>query len=913
MSTELISAAPASSATPLGPAAADHVKDQILRRVRHFLAEPSSSVYQDLKGMCERVSDFIGNALSLNYCRMRMTRIRPPRQMDGSRSCSIATKASTAPSGWPTTGTGLPRRISTRCAALHERPRPLTKRSATRVSGSSAFSRSAAIPKSIRGGAPVPRPSTVIALASATTISVRAFLKAEGLAADAAQVLASMPRLYLACPIAFVPDSVRRLEAEGFTTVIRLPLKSADAYQSVAQQIKQLTGDGPPVQLFLTRIADLSVVASGAPAVRLLRGIERRWIDGRRHLLRSVCGSRRYIVVQTAIRYDDVISVITKDVAADRLPDFWLRWEGDAVVSIAVPADGPPIEGRLYNFLPMGVDARAPLAGHLDAPFYARHGSTASAGRGGPDELLLKTARDLGLQGARLREDAPVRAGGASGGDRLHLLDRARRNEIRAVLLGSGEPLVPTLSRGVPDGWAALSNVRVWRGDDFVSPQYASRVSSFSFADPALGTGRLAALAAFAAAREECNAEERAEIAERIALDLEKRRAASSRWDFFYRSLARLFANDSSALAGRRLLLSARGELHETERPDGDDKRPGNRRRKLSAAFLPPLRGGKGSARAVRELPRAVQRRFAYLAPTLELARNRSSPERRFLVTAGLVREYESREVLRLLGSAIAEPGDVKDPDELRWEALTAMMRIVTDESTADGIVADLNPLLPTREGWSRANTAYFSGRWAGAASADLENLFEQAKGLSAELDEQAARLLKPYADWRVSAHDRPAWLEFLRKAGVSDRLRPLPAIAGPAPHGYSNDLPHSLVQRVRLPPDQAQAWLAMMQEQTTPPNPLTAYSASGVYRLPGQLDYAALAPVGHEYAVQVIRAIDARPDVAAMTIFQPQHPGRYERLWPSPVTAFVQGVEWIPLASSNFAFLRDAWLPATY
>ena len=111
-------------------------------------------------------------------------------------------------------------------------------------------------------------------------------------------------------------------------------------------------------------------MASAAPAARLLRGIERRWIDGRRQLLRLVCGSRRFIVVQTAIRYENVISVIKADVAADRLPDSWLRWEGDAVVSIAVPADGPLIEGRLYNFLPMGVDARAPLSGYLDAPFY---------------------------------------------------------------------------------------------------------------------------------------------------------------------------------------------------------------------------------------------------------------------------------------------------------------------------------------------------------------------------------------------------------------------------------------------------------------------------------------------------------------------------------------------------------------
>ena len=651
MSTESISAAPASSAAPLGPAAADHVKDQILRRVRHFLAEPSSSVYQDLKGMCERVSNSYRERVIIELLQNAHD-AHPSAETDG--RIKIVLDRDEGEHGTLSVandGHGFTAKNFDALCSPTRTTKTVNEEIGNKGVGFLSVFQVCGHPEIYSRRGPGSSAFDGYCFGFGDDDSVRAFLKAEGLAADAAQVLASMPRLYLACPIALVPDSVRRLEAEGFTTVIRLPLKSADAYQSVAQQIKQLTGDGPPVQLFLTRIADLSVVASGAPAVRLLRGIERWWIDGRRRLLRLVCGSRRYIVVQTAIRYDDVISVITEDVAADRLPDSWLRWEGDAVVSIAVPADGPPIEGRLYNFLPMGVDARAPLAGHLDAPFYASMDRLRLQVGVGLNELLLKTARDLGLQGARL---AKTRLSG----------QEARRaatdficwtgqdaDQIRAALLGSGEPLVPTLSKGVPDGWAALSNMRVWRGDDFVSPQYASRVSRFSFADPALGTGRLAALAAFAAARVECNAEERAEIAERIALDLEKRRAASSRWDTFYRSLARLFANDSSALAGRRLLLSARGELHETERPDGDDKRPGNRRRKLSAAFLPPLRGGEGSARAVRELPRAVQRRFAYLAPTLELARNRSSPERRFLVTAGLVREYESREVLRLLGS----------------------------------------------------------------------------------------------------------------------------------------------------------------------------------------------------------------------------------------------------------------------
>ena len=111
----------------------------------------------------------------------------------------------------------------------------------------------------------------------------------------------------------------------------------------------------------------------------------------------------------------------------------------------------------------------------------------------------------------------------------------------------------------------------------------------------------------------------------------------------------------------------------------------------------------------------------------LELATEGTSVARRFLLASGLVREHESREILRLLSSAISDPGETRDPEGLRWEALTAMMRIVAAEGTADGVVADINPLVPTREGWSRASSAYFSGRWPDTRGSDIEALFERA------------------------------------------------------------------------------------------------------------------------------------------------------------------------------------------
>ena len=50
----------------------------------------------------------------------------------------------------------------------------------------------------------------------------------------------------------------------------------------------------------------------------------------------------------------------------------WLDWKGQPSVSVAVGlSPGAVTAGRLYNFLPMGDAAVAPLLGHLDAPFFA--------------------------------------------------------------------------------------------------------------------------------------------------------------------------------------------------------------------------------------------------------------------------------------------------------------------------------------------------------------------------------------------------------------------------------------------------------------------------------------------------------------------------------------------------------------
>ena len=893
---------------------ATYVRAQTLRRVRHFLAEPTLSVYPDLKGMCERVSDSYRERVVLELLQNAHD-AHPATQTNG--RIKVLLDPNDGPYGTLSVANDGQGFAAGNFDALCS-PTRTTKTVNESIGNKgvgflSAFQVSAHPEIYSRSSCGSTR-FDGYCFHFADDTAIRRFLEAEDLGSHAADVTAKMPRLYLACPIVEVPEAVRRFEQEGFVTVVRLPLKNDDARRSVARQLDQLTGDGPPVHIFLARIKELAVVNMLGSPLSLSRQAQTICVVDNLRLLKVACGTHSFVVAQQTITFNEVVDVIRRDVAAERLPESWLLWEGDAVVSLAVASEGPPLDGRLYNFLPMGPEASAPLNGYLDAPFCSSIDRLRLQVGVELNDLLMKTARALAIEGAKLSKAHLAPKHGRQVAIDLILWSGEGADQVRTDLINAGEALVPTLKFGKPSGWTSLDDARIWKGDHYITSEFASRISYLGFVDPAIGPDRLDALADFASgyASLACSAEERGQVVEAIAHYLGKRGVSVARWDAFYRSLSQLFQNDAEALAGRRLLLTARGEVHSTESGVAQSRKMRSRRRKLSAVFLPPIRGGDQKAKVATELPRAVQRRVAYLAPELEVASDGASPARRFLISAGLIREHETREILRLLATAMLEVGEVKDPEAFRWEALVAMMKIVKADDTSDRVVTELNPLVPTREGWSRANVSYFSGRWAGANSTNLERLFEQAHGISAELDAHARFLLRPYADWDLPAQDRKTWADFLRKAGVVDHLRPVPAITGTAPRAYPSSLPAALVRRAGLPANQTQAWGALMAAQRYLPNPHTDYTASNVYRLPGQLDFDALAPVvGRSYAIEVIRALEAVPNLTTISVYRPQRPYAENRCsWPSSVAAFLQSSAWMPLASGNLAPLESAWLP---
>jgi hypothetical protein len=529
-----------------------HIQQKTLQRVRHFLVATESRVYRDLKGMCEGVSksyrdravlELLQNAHDAHTPDSRDGRIHitlnPGEGAHGTlyvaNDGNVFTQENFDALCSPT--------LTTKNVNEAIGNKGVGFLSVFQVSSHpEVYSRRTAASLTFDG----------FCFVFAADEMLRAFLDDARLGDKAAQVIESMPRLYLACPATLLPAAVQQLAAEGFATVVRLPLKNKDALAAVRRQLTQLSAETPPVQLFLSRIKELRISANPSKAAILLeRHCEelKEWHDTR--ILKTHCGTRSFIVAEKTIPHSAMLEVIGRDIAAETLPKEWGEWTGDAIVSTAVAASGEPLEPRLYNFLPMGEEAKAPFAGYLDAPFFATLDRLGVQEGVEVNTFLLETARQLTLDAADIARTCLPRSEA-----RQAVLDLVlwSKNDapMRERVLASTLPLIPTIRvPSISEGWGTLGQTRLWQGDAFLSPHLVARHAGFPIVDPELDLRRMGTLRSFVEGTGmlDCPASDRAEIVEQVAKGLSRVPCDLNQWNQFYRSLAELFSNDAVALS----------------------------------------------------------------------------------------------------------------------------------------------------------------------------------------------------------------------------------------------------------------------------------------------------------------------------------------------------------------------------
>ncbi|WP_147377715.1 ATP-binding protein [Mesorhizobium waimense] len=449
----------------------EHIRRETLERIQHFLSKPQLRVYRDLKGMCERVSDsyrdrvvveLLQNAHDAHPAGAPPGRIRIALDPNEG-ACGTLYVANE--------GAGFAQRNFDALCSPTLTTKNVNEAIGNKGVGFLSVFQVSSHPEVYSRLSDTSGTFDGYCFGFAADGTLRTFLETEELGDHADQIIASMPRLYLACPASSFPVAVQKLASERFVTVIRLPLKSDDALTAVQRQLALLSAQTPPVQLFLPRIKELSVSMDPTIAATVLeRHCEVLQVLDDTRLLKARCGIRSFIVAEKTVPHQTMLDIILRDIAAEALPEAWEDWTGDAIVSIAVAAHGDPLEPRLYNFLPMGEGAKAPFSGYLDAPFFATLDRLRVQDGVEVNTFLLDTARQLALDAAALALTSLSRSEA-----RQAVLDLVLWNKTDAAMrervLTSAVPLVPTVPvLGRSEDWATFQKAKIWNGDVFLSP-----------------------------------------------------------------------------------------------------------------------------------------------------------------------------------------------------------------------------------------------------------------------------------------------------------------------------------------------------------------------------------------------------------------------------------------------------------
>ena len=757
----------------------------------------------------------------------------------------------------------------------------------------------------------------------ATVDEIENLLRKDGIdAATARDVAETVPRYLVPLPLAEQPDDVVSYARRGYASAIVVPLRTAEAIELAKRQVQSLADLDVPLLLFLDRIAEFRIdVETPDGPVHRRRLTRRQTIMGdvpgvagcRMHEVR-VGEDRRFLVVQREVDKVRVLDAVERSVSRAPQIKRWLEWKGQPTVSVAVGlSPGAVAAGRLYNFLPMGAAADAPLLGHLDAPFFA-----AIDRRDADFDLPLNAT--LMKAAAEACAHAALYVAGQAGSQTpqrtvFDLVAWTGRHAelLDAALDGMGSslgdaPVVPTIA---VDGarWAGLSGVSLWPAGVFSLMKAAevARRTAARLVSTELDGGRLDRLQAMASRRYlqlSPSGRRLAEWSERFASSLADGNAAARTWTRFYKDLNRVFgAADEKldALAGKAIILDRSKKL----RPAG-----GHDAASGGGVFV---RGEASRRRHAKDgiplPPATLTRRYRFLDEKIVIRRDTLNA----FIEAGLVREYDPVEALAGLGSALG----TKANDNRRREALTWAFSVW--RTAGEGIHEELRSArlwVPTSGGWRPATQAAFSSSWT-PVGVMLENFLVEATETSPDCRRARDALLVDFAAWLDGpAGTRRQWITFLTQIGVVDGLRPVGGRLQESGEGWSwTGLIRTGDAKGALDRDWCKEALRASFR-----HPYTVYRKEGAaWRLPGQIEHGELSETAkeafHELAFRHLETCNAEYLTFDVGRFDRAPRDWNQQTLPTPLATFLRSKAWIAAGTreeSGFRKASECWAART-
>lgn len=724
-------------------------------------------------------------------------------------------------------------------------------------------------------------------------------------------------------PVPASPGSnVQSFARAGFATVVRLPLKSDDALQTVREQIALLIGLKTPLHLFLSRVEEISIDPGSGIFTNLKRSVIQQWVfePQRFGIATSITvekillGEQEYAVAQWDIDEATFRPVLDSSIDKGGVPESWRTWQGAAQVSVAVPIGTPLEEGRLYCFLPLGNEGKAPFPGYINANFYTKMDRRTVDPLIPLNALFLDVAAWLSCQFVAFLvqqswEKIPSAVVSLLCWEDAYLesLKRGFGDEGKGILV---KAMLPVRDADGAVAWASPQETFGWLSPNDVC---LSSKKICEVAGARLLTDSLTLLQRKELDRIYSRLRGRdfrpppqvvAEWIEKIAIRMHLEGASSQVWATFYDEISVAMVGQPAMLFGKRFLLSVSGDLIMSELPAS--KSTGRTRRAADVYFAPVMSvdtdvDDEESKRSLplEKLPASLRKGFALLNREIPWLKDDGGhrPGRTFLVSGKLAREYDTRDVLRTLAGVTRGDG----PERTKLQALEWAFRLWSSgRSLSEKETLAANFFLPTEEGWITANAAMFGDGWGFPNGKKLQNVLRMGASWSPDLGLSLSRLLPEFKRWPIPYGTPEEWTRFLLGTGVKDCLRPIGGESISCERiGYSSSLPFSVVNAVAGLTAQVRSnWTKQIAAHCTKMYGTRQYRAEiCAWRLPGQIEAEEFPPEARrEYAVQVVAAIPNLTNEHQSFRAVRADTGSESHRLPTPLFAFLTGGNWIPV-----------------
>lgn len=568
--------------------------------------------------------------------------------------------------------------------------------------------------------------------------------------------------------------ALREFEREDFATVVRLPLKSAQAARNVQEKMKFLESS---TCLFLWNLRELTLDQSAMPRRTFCRTITKDTSGGMHVALTEPSGAQRdYLLWRKNVRIAEAPESVRAAVKA--LPGRWPEMQ-EAEVSIAIRSGGEVDHGRFSIYLPTCEVTGSAV--HVNAPFYGDMSRTSIAFENAYNCYLVDKAMDLAVSAAMAQTVVLTTDAGRAVLDLLCPLANDPLGQVwstdvaqaisRARVDLNSMPLVLTEL-----GWEALRNtyqvpdlstcrfftdalVRQLAPVALLHPDLSQRrPRQFELLKGQLFRGTVCMPVKDIAALT-------ASVAEMIHRD-------GGDWNEFWHDVLKLLPNGQRELSCLKVLLGADGELHQVE---GGSK-----------VFFPPRQGTPDAGDvetdgSMIEVPATLRSSVAFLNDKIELydARkgNSQNAVREYLGAQGLVTPFRVEsiftDILRRLTPQLPVPHEGDEAKKCRDICSWGMRLMHNIRARGRGapetfkLLGDLPA--PCRGGWYKLKDSTFGVGWSDPTGDVLERYLS---GLSSPMGETAyAKLLLPASHSAFSELDAAAAKDLLLKGGASDFL----------------------------------------------------------------------------------------------------------------------------------------------